>query len=94
MRVLVSAVPALGHVVPLLDLAGALERAGHEVRFATNAQRHALLVDAGLQPVSAGMSTVDMVAAAAASAARQIAELPSAADVVPLVESLARHRPQ
>jgi hypothetical protein len=35
-RVLVSGVPGLGHLVPVLDLAGALQLAGHEVRVATN----------------------------------------------------------
>ena len=60
MRVLVSGVPGLGHLVPLLDLAGALQRAGHEVRVATNAEFHAVIAGAGLQPVSAGMSNVQM----------------------------------
>jgi UDP:flavonoid glycosyltransferase YjiC (YdhE family) len=48
MRVLLTAVPALGHVVPLLDLAGALRSGGHEVRFATNPQRHHVIRDAGV----------------------------------------------
>ena len=60
MRVLVSAVPAIGHIVPLLDLAQALQSAGHEVRFATNQQRHRLIIAAGLQPVAAGMSEAEM----------------------------------
>ncbi len=61
MRVLVSAVSALGHVVPLLDLAGALQSAGHEVRFATNEQSHGVVIGAGLKPVSAGMSAAEMI---------------------------------
>ncbi|HEV7758750.1 MAG TPA: glycosyltransferase [Acidimicrobiales bacterium] len=61
-RVLVSAVPAIGHVVPLLDLARALQAAGHEVRFATHPQSHGLVTDAGLRPVAAGMGTVEMAA--------------------------------
>ncbi len=61
MRVLVSAVPAIGHVVPLLDLAQALQLVGHQVRFATNEQSHALIAGAGLDPVSAGMSHAEMV---------------------------------
>jgi UDP:flavonoid glycosyltransferase YjiC (YdhE family) len=60
MRVLVSACPAVGHVVPMLDLAVALQVAGHEVRFATNEESHHLVTGAGLQPVSAGMSTTQM----------------------------------
>jgi UDP:flavonoid glycosyltransferase YjiC (YdhE family) len=60
MRVLVSAVPATGHIVPLLDLAQALQLAGHEVRFATNRECHRLIIAAGLQPVDAGMSAAEM----------------------------------
>jgi UDP:flavonoid glycosyltransferase YjiC (YdhE family) len=59
-RVLVSGVPGLGHLVPVLDLAGALQLAGHEVRVATNEEFHAVIAGAGLRPVSAGMSTVEM----------------------------------
>ena len=60
MRVLVSAVPAMGHIAPLLDLAQALQPAGHEVRFATNKELHRLIIAAGLQPVEAGMSAAEM----------------------------------
>lgn len=60
MRVLVSGVPGLGHLVPLLDLAGALQLAGHEVRVATNEEFHGVIAGAGLQPVPAGMSNVEM----------------------------------
>jgi UDP:flavonoid glycosyltransferase YjiC (YdhE family) len=60
MRVLVSAVPAIGHIVPLLDLAQSLQSAGHEVRFATNKDLHRLIIAAGLQPVEAGMSAAEM----------------------------------
>ena len=60
MRVLFSAVPAIGHVVPLLDLAQAFQSAGHQVRFATNQERHRLIITAGLQPVDAGMSVAEM----------------------------------
>jgi UDP:flavonoid glycosyltransferase YjiC (YdhE family) len=60
MRVLVSAVPAVGHIVPLLDLAQALQSAGHDVRLATNAECHHLIVAAGLRPLDAGMSSVEM----------------------------------
>jgi UDP:flavonoid glycosyltransferase YjiC (YdhE family) len=60
MRVLVSAVPADGHIVPLLGLAQAVQLAGHEVRFATNLERHPLVVAAGLHPLEAGMSPVEM----------------------------------
>jgi predicted RNA-binding Zn ribbon-like protein len=60
MRVLVSAVPAVGHVVPLLGLAQALQLAGHDVRFATNKESHRLVSSAGLRSLEAGMSLVEM----------------------------------
>jgi UDP:flavonoid glycosyltransferase YjiC (YdhE family) len=60
MRVLFSAVPAVGHVVPLLGLAQAIQLAGHEVRFATNRESHRLVTSAGLHPLEAGMSLVEM----------------------------------
>jgi UDP:flavonoid glycosyltransferase YjiC (YdhE family) len=60
MRVLVSACPAVGHVVPMLDLAVALQAAGHEIRVATNEESHHLVTGAGLHPLSAGMSTAQM----------------------------------
>ena len=44
----------------MLDLAVALQVAGHEIRFATNEESHRLVAGAGLQPVSAGMSTTQM----------------------------------
>jgi UDP:flavonoid glycosyltransferase YjiC (YdhE family) len=60
MRVLFSAVPAVGHVVPLLGLAQALQLAGHDVRFATNKESHHLVASASLHPLDAGMSLVEM----------------------------------
>jgi UDP:flavonoid glycosyltransferase YjiC (YdhE family) len=60
MRVLVSAVPAIGHIVPLLELAQSLQSAGHEVRVATNSELHYLIIAAGLRPVEAGMSAAEM----------------------------------
>ena len=60
MRVLFTAVPAVGHVVPLLDLAQVMQSAGHEIRFATGAESHHLVVAAGLAPLDAGMSSVEM----------------------------------
>lgn len=60
MRVLVSAVPAIGHIAPLLDLARAIQVAGHDVRFATHPQRHGLVAEADLRPIAAGMSSIEM----------------------------------
>lgn len=60
MRVLVSAVPAIGHIIPLLDLAQSLQEAGHDLRFATNVERHGLISAAGLRPLEAGMDLAEM----------------------------------
>ena len=59
-RVLVSAVPAIGHIIPLLDLAQSLQEAGHDLRFATNVERHGLISAAGLRPLEAGMDLAEM----------------------------------
>ena len=56
MRILCSAVPLEGHVQPLLPLAAALVRAGHNVRFATGPDLHARIRQAGVIPVVAGPS--------------------------------------
>ena len=61
MRVLVTAVPAWGHIGPVLPLGRALSAAGHDVRVATHADRHELIAAAGLTAVSAGMTEIDMV---------------------------------
>ena len=60
MRVLFSAVPAVGHVVPLLDLAQAMQSTGHDIRFANNSESHHLVVAAGLAPLDVGMNSVEM----------------------------------
>ena len=46
----------------MLDLARAVQDAGHEVLFATGPDRHHLITGAGLQAVTAGMSAPEMVA--------------------------------
>src|SRR5262245_66221983 len=61
MRVLCSAVPALGHVLPLMSLASAAQDAGHDVLFGTHPDCHAPIVAAGLAPVAVGMSGSEMV---------------------------------
>jgi hypothetical protein len=55
-RVLCSAVPMEGHVRPLLPVAQALLRAGHDVRLATGPELHDLVRAAGIHPVAAGPS--------------------------------------
>lgn len=62
MLVLFSAVPSVGHNVPMLDLARAVQGASHEVLFATGADRHRFISGAGLRAVAAGMSAPEMVA--------------------------------
>jgi len=55
-RILCSALPLEGHVQPLLPLAVALVRDGHDVRFATGPDLHARIRQAGVIPVTAGPS--------------------------------------
>ena len=64
MRVLCSAIPLEGHVLPILPIATALMRAGHDVRFATGLDLHARIHQAGLIPIAAGPRMVDAMAAA------------------------------
>ncbi len=40
MKILVTSTPGLGHVIPLVPLAQAFVRQGHEVRWATGVERH------------------------------------------------------
>jgi UDP:flavonoid glycosyltransferase YjiC (YdhE family) len=63
-RVLFTAHGAYGHVLPLVGLAGALQRAGHDVRFAVAAELHPALTSLGLQAHAAGVSDAAMVAEA------------------------------
>lgn len=48
------------HVVPMRDLARALQFVDHQVRFARNERSHALIAR-GLHSVAAGMSHMEMV---------------------------------
>ena len=49
MRLLFCALPAYGHVYPLLPLADAVARAGHEVEFATTGPFVAIVAAPGLR---------------------------------------------
>jgi UDP:flavonoid glycosyltransferase YjiC (YdhE family) len=62
MRILMSAAPSVGHVIPLLDIGRALQDAGHEVRVATSQSRQGLIAHAGLEALPAGISSDEMVA--------------------------------
>jgi UDP:flavonoid glycosyltransferase YjiC (YdhE family) len=64
-RVLFSCVPLEGHLRPLLPLARALAAAGHEVTFATGADRREAIHAAGFTHVAAGPSEHDVRGAAA-----------------------------
>jgi hypothetical protein len=59
MRVLFSAVGAVGHIYPMVPLARALLAAGHEVRWASSAEMCPTIAQAGIPAVSAGLSSAD-----------------------------------
>ena len=66
MRVLVTTFPGYGHFHPAAPLALACQRAGHDVRVATDAGFGRWVNACGLRVVPAGRSESDMVAEAAA----------------------------
>jgi hypothetical protein len=57
MRVMFVCLPATGHLLPLLPLAGALRDAGHTVAFATAAGFAPQVERAGFPAIAAGMET-------------------------------------
>lgn len=59
MRVLVTSSPPIGHVHPLVPLARALQRAGHDVRWATGPDAGAIVAGAGIEPVVAGLTATE-----------------------------------
>lgn len=65
MRVLFSTLTAYGHFFQVLPLAVAAREAGHKVTFATGTVRHKLLTELGLDVVTAGRETEELVAEAA-----------------------------
>lgn len=54
MRILVTASPGVGHLLPVLPIASAAAARGHDVRVATGADLEALVVRAGLRHVAMG----------------------------------------
>jgi UDP:flavonoid glycosyltransferase YjiC (YdhE family) len=62
MRVLLTAAPGTGHVVPLLGIGRALREAGHQVCLATDADSHHLAQRVGLEVAAVGMSEPEMIA--------------------------------
>jgi UDP:flavonoid glycosyltransferase YjiC (YdhE family) len=75
MRVLFSCVPLEGHLRPLLPLARALAATGHEVTFATGADRREQIHSAGFAHLVAGPPEHD-VRGAAAEIRRELLALP------------------
>ena len=88
MKILFSARPAYGHVYPLLPLAVAARRAGHQVSFATTGSFLATLDRLGFPTHSVGVTIEDarkeLLAALSADA------MPKGADGRPYVENLGR----
>lgn len=62
MRVLFTAAPEVGHIVPLLGVAAAARDAGHDVVIATHSSRHPLVAQAGIDALPAGLSGADVTA--------------------------------
>jgi UDP:flavonoid glycosyltransferase YjiC (YdhE family) len=60
MRLLVTSVPGLGHLHPVLPLALAAAGAGHDVRVATGPDRVEWVRRCGLRPVPAGLTIAAM----------------------------------
>jgi hypothetical protein len=60
MRLLLTSVPGLGHLHPVLPLALAAARAGHDVRVATGADRVEWVRHCGLRPVPAGLTITEL----------------------------------
>lgn len=55
MRLLFSSLSHYGHVFPMLPLAAAAARAGHQVGYAVGGALHPTLAALGLEPITAGM---------------------------------------
>ncbi|HEU4325462.1 MAG TPA: nucleotide disphospho-sugar-binding domain-containing protein [Roseiflexaceae bacterium] len=55
MKALFTTNPGIGHFLPMVPVARALERAGHEVRFATSRLFHPTVERYGLRAIAAGL---------------------------------------
>ena len=105
MRLLLTALPLRGHVHPMVPLALACRDAGHDVRFRVpggyvgrlDARRLAEVGVAVVDPVSIGDTVHRLLAPDAperhaASALRdELRAMPAPADVVPVLEAIARN---
>lgn len=96
MRVLFASVGAYGHLIPLLPLALATRDAGHTVVFASAKRGHAVLLDAGLDTITAGITVEEGYADAIAAGETKASATPAAfgrvlprrmvADLVPVLK--------
>ncbi|MEV4600101.1 glycosyltransferase [Amycolatopsis sp. NPDC049253] len=59
MRLIFTSLASYGHLYPLLPLAVAARKAGHDVVFATAADFHPTVEKAGLEPVDVGLTIQD-----------------------------------
>lgn len=59
MRVLVTSSPPVGHVHPLVPLARALQKAGHDVRWATGPDACPIVEGAGIEALVAGLTAAE-----------------------------------
>lgn len=70
MRVLFTAFPSVGHLHPMVPLATAFRRRGHDVRLATGENLASWARDCGLEVVTAGLTEQAAVAEASAQVPR------------------------
>jgi len=61
-RVLFSSLGAIGHIHPLVPMAGVLQARGHDVRWATGPESCAWVEKAGIPAVPAGQTQVERLA--------------------------------
>ncbi|MGW6446096.1 glycosyltransferase [Lentzea sp. NPDC055074] len=93
MRVLFASMAAVGHTYPLIPLASALRKAGHEVHFAVGEDMHPVLGKLGLRPFRPGLVFGEIYAEdIAQELERLLPDLVIAEWAVPEVFSEARRR--
>ncbi|MET9232419.1 nucleotide disphospho-sugar-binding domain-containing protein [Lentzea sp. NPDC003310] len=93
MRVLFASMAAVGHTYPLIPLAQALHKAGHEVHFAVGEDMHPVLGKLGLRPFRPGLVFGEIYAEdIAQELERLLPDLVIAEWAVPEVFSEARRR--
>ena len=86
MRVLFSSWPAYGHLLPMIPLARAALRAGHEVRFASGSDVTRLVEQRGFPALVAGPTLAESYAAADAAMAEHAGGARSFSEMTPQQE--------